>query len=167
MTNAMFHRAAMIEGKPHPDPIVETSSLASIRAPKQTYQHHLQVSLPLFGLSLDICQIMRKMALPANYPMVMKSAYNHLNSVLCIPHLQIYRETSWYSKVLNIMYCCRKLKRVGPCQMRSWRRLSMPICAFKQRLKGVRFLRMPPYCSAARDLHTISWTALTSPERQM
>ena len=37
-------RAAMVEGKPHPDPIVETSSLASIKPPVPSYKHHLPVS---------------------------------------------------------------------------------------------------------------------------
>lgn len=38
----IHRRAAMVEGEPHPDPIVETSSLASIKAPQPTYSHHLQ-----------------------------------------------------------------------------------------------------------------------------
>ena len=32
------------EGKDHPDPIVETSSLAGVTPPEPTYQHHLHVS---------------------------------------------------------------------------------------------------------------------------
>jgi hypothetical protein len=35
-------RPAFVKGKAHPDPIVETSSLASIRPPLPTYKHHLQ-----------------------------------------------------------------------------------------------------------------------------
>lgn len=31
------------EGRPHPDVIVETASLASVQPPAVTYQHHLQV----------------------------------------------------------------------------------------------------------------------------
>ena len=37
------YRAAMVKGQPHPDDIVETASLASVKPPKPTYQHHLQV----------------------------------------------------------------------------------------------------------------------------
>ena len=33
----------MHEGQPHPDPIVETATLASVTPPDITYAHHLQV----------------------------------------------------------------------------------------------------------------------------
>ena len=35
------YRAAHIKGKKHPDPIVETASLASVALPPTTYEHHL------------------------------------------------------------------------------------------------------------------------------
>jgi hypothetical protein len=35
--------AKVQEGLPHPDPIVETATLASVSPPDITYQHHLQV----------------------------------------------------------------------------------------------------------------------------
>lgn len=35
--------ARLAEGKPHPDVIVETASLASVKPPAVTYEHHLQV----------------------------------------------------------------------------------------------------------------------------
>ena len=34
------------EGKPHPDPIVETASLAGVAPPEPTYLHHLHVGRP-------------------------------------------------------------------------------------------------------------------------
>ncbi|KAK9815574.1 hypothetical protein WJX72_006088 [[Myrmecia] bisecta] len=37
-----YRPAKLEEGQPHPDPIVETASLASMQLPKVTYQHHLQ-----------------------------------------------------------------------------------------------------------------------------
>ena len=47
LTYIIVHcRAAMVEGKAHPDPIVETASLASVRPPKPNYVHHLQVAPP-------------------------------------------------------------------------------------------------------------------------
>ena len=38
--------AKVTEGCAHPDPIVETLSLASVIPPEATYQHHLQVLPP-------------------------------------------------------------------------------------------------------------------------
>jgi hypothetical protein len=40
--------AKVKEGKPHPDPIVESATLASVVPPDITYTHHLQVTAGVF-----------------------------------------------------------------------------------------------------------------------
>ena len=39
-----------MQGKPHPDQIVETASLASVKLPPPTYDHHLPQELVSEGL---------------------------------------------------------------------------------------------------------------------
>lgn len=38
-------RSDRIGGHPHPDPIVETASLAGVSPPEPSYAHHLQVCM--------------------------------------------------------------------------------------------------------------------------
>ena len=38
-----YKPAWKVDGRPHPDPIVETASLAGVTPPEPKYQHHLQV----------------------------------------------------------------------------------------------------------------------------
>lgn len=38
-----YRPARLTDGCPHPDPIVETASLAGVSPPEPKYQHHLQV----------------------------------------------------------------------------------------------------------------------------
>ena len=40
----------MAEGLPHPDPIVESQTLASVIPPDITYKHHLQVCYHMYPL---------------------------------------------------------------------------------------------------------------------
>ena len=45
------HTSHRQEGKPHPDPVVETSTLAAVSPPLPTYQHHLQDAVASGALS--------------------------------------------------------------------------------------------------------------------
>lgn len=42
---ANYRPARLVGGHPHPDPIVETASLAGVSPPEPSYEHHLQVHL--------------------------------------------------------------------------------------------------------------------------
>ena len=44
LSMAAISPAKVKEGKPHPDPIVESATLASVVPPDITYSHHLQVT---------------------------------------------------------------------------------------------------------------------------
>ncbi|GFR48197.1 hypothetical protein Agub_g10014, partial [Astrephomene gubernaculifera] len=46
-----YKPAKVEEGLPHPDPIVETASLASVKPPDISYQHHLQANVAANQLS--------------------------------------------------------------------------------------------------------------------
>ena len=52
-----YRPARLVDGRPHPDPIVETASLAGVSPPEPQYLHHLQVThqLTSAALMLSMC----------------------------------------------------------------------------------------------------------------
>jgi len=60
-----YRPARLVDGRPHPDPIVETASLAGVSPPEPKYQHHLQVTYQLTSaalmLTMCICTALKKL----------------------------------------------------------------------------------------------------------
>lgn len=73
--------AKLCEGLPHPDPIVETQSLAGVMAPDITYTHHLEVCRG--GVFQHISTVYDKPAVPH----VMKYKFTTFRHA-CMPTLK-------------------------------------------------------------------------------
>lgn len=117
-----YRPARLVDGRPHPDPIVETASLAGVSPPKPKYQHHLQVTHQLDCCShaqpMCICAALKKLP---DTP-VCCASFN--DALMWAPNVQVCG-----CRPGICSFDCRTVWLLGSCQMHRLRLWCMPSCA--------------------------------------